>query len=522
MTRALVISSALLVTAGCFVPRDTAVNDQNACTRCHGDSRRDADSTAKAAPPFDVNGNTGTEYPGVGAHQRHLLASDSHGAIACTECHHVPATAMEEGHNVGKTTFAFGPIATGDGGITPGYDFDTRRCATACHGTQSGAWTDARSSLEACGSCHGLPPPAPHPQATQCSVCHADVVKVDGGFVAPLLHVDGKAEVSPATCSSCHGHDDGGAPPRALDGTTDHTSMGVGAHALHLSGGANTRPVDCTTCHEVPSQVVTPKHPNGGRAEVATAVKWNTTTATCTNNCHQLASPQWTDQPDGGLTCSSCHGAPPPAPHPQATNCSLCHANTTGTLGRTIVDRTKHVNGTVESFVPTTCDGCHGSSANFAPPRDTNGNTSTTFLGVGAHQAHVVGRGLARQVLCTECHVVPAQVLTSSHPNGVTEVVFSGVAKANLAQPSYAMGTCSNTACHDISNYTTAPGGGTATTPRWNLVDGSQSTCTSCHGMPPPPPHQARSDCETCHLNVTAQRTFVRPELHVNGHVDFF
>ncbi len=515
--------SALLLFAltGCFVPRDSAPVDNHQCTRCHGDPSRDGDSTAKAAPPFDIFGNTQAAYPGVGAHEQHLLASASHAAIACAECHRVPKTAQDDGHNVGHTTFTFGPIAVGDGGVTASYDFGTRRCTNACHGTQSGVWTDARTPAQACGTCHGLPPPAPHPQATQCWACHAAVASPDGGFVGPQLHVDGVVQLSAAACDTCHGHDATGAPPRSLDGGTERTQVGVGAHALHLSGGAKTKAVACAACHEVPAMVVTPKHPNGGRAELLTAVAWSTTSARCTNSCHAIASPQWTDSVDGGLTCSGCHGTPPPAPHPQAANCALCHPNATGPLGRDIVDRELHVNGVVEVMLPTSCSTCHGSADNPAPPRDTAGQTSTTLPSVGAHQAHVVGRGLARQVLCNECHVVPSMVLTASHPNGVSEVNFSGVATSNLAQPRYAGGTCGNTACHDISNFTGTSGGGTATSPRWTLVDGSQSTCTSCHGMPPPLPHVQRADCQACHVNATAARTFVRPELHVNGHVDF-
>jgi len=39
--------------------------------------------------------------------------------------------------------------------------------------------------------------------------------------------------------------------------------------------------------------------------------------------------------------------------------------------------------------------------------------------------------------------------------------------------------------------------------------------------MPPPLPHLQRSDCESCHRNLTPLRTFLRPELHVDGTVNF-
>lgn len=192
-------------------------------------------------------------------------------------------------------------------------------------------------------------------------------------------------------------------------------------------------------------------------------------------------------------------------------------------MGRQFADRTRHVDGTLDVNVPANCDGCHGTMANAAPPRDTNGETLTTLRSVGAHQAHVVGRGLARVVQCSECHQVPAMTVSPGHLDGLAQVKFGGVALANLAQPTWNSTalTCANAACHDISNWTSAPGGGDSVTPLWTRVDGTQVTCTGCHGLPPPLPHVARSDCESCHLNATAQRTFVRPELHVNAKVEF-
>lgn len=483
----------LVLFSGCFVPRESPVDADRACTRCHGDETR---TTNRAAPPFDIFGNTGTEFPGVGAHELHLTAGPTHGPVACAECHRVPVTAADEGHNTGRTTFFFGALA-GPGAT---YDFGARRCTTACHGGTSGVWTRPRTSRDACGTCHGLPPPSPHPQAGNCVVCHDQVLSPDGGIARPELHVDGVIQSTVAACDSCHADDQG-------------------AHQRHLIGGAQTRPVPCATCHEVPATPATPNHPNGGRAEVNAAVAWSQTNSTCATACHGARSPTWTSTTP--LDCTSCHGAPPPRPHPQVESCAMCHPNATGPLGRQLIDRTKHVDGVIDTNQPAACDSCHGSPGNPAPPRDTRGETATTFIGVGAHQAHVVGRGLARAVQCVECHVVPTTVTQGQHLDGLAQVTFSGVARANLAQPVYRGATCANTACHDIANYTVAPGGGQFTVPRWTLVDGTQSTCTSCHGMPPPLPHVQRSDCEGCHRNLTSQRTFVRPALHVDGRVDF-
>ncbi len=517
--RSLLLLAAALA-AGCFVPREPGpAQDDRACTKCHGDPAREGDAARKAAPPTDTQGNTDVSYPGVGAHARHLEATDTHEAVACAECHRVPTSSGDEGHNDGVTQVLFGAVATRDGGLAASWNASAQRCTQSCHGATSGAWTQPRPASETCGTCHGLPPPSPHPQAGACEVCHDEVMASATVFRAKALHIDGVVQVRQTACGACHGEGDAGAPPRALDGGTAVTNPGVGAHQAHLAGGKWSNPVACATCHEVPATVATARHPNGGRAEVHAAVGYGEAAGTCATACHGGASPAWTTE-NATLGCASCHGAPPPVPHPQATACWLCHANSAQDGG--FVDRTLHVNGTVDAQLPTGCTACHGST-NPAPPKDLAGNTDSSSPGVGAHQAHVVGRGRARVVECRECHVVPTAVVEPGHLDGVTQVRFVGVATANGATPTYAAATrtCANAACHDISNYTAAPGGGTATTPGWTLVDGSQATCGSCHGAPPPLPHPQGTLCYGCHANATPDGGFVRPELHINGRVEF-
>lgn len=41
--------------------------------------------------------------------------------------------------------------------------------------------------------------------------------------------------------------------------------------------------------------------------------------------------------------------------------------------------------------------------------------------------------------------------------------------------------------------------GGSATAPKWTQVDGTQVTCGSCHGLPPPAPHPEGTNCASCH-----------------------
>jgi hypothetical protein len=56
-------------------------------------------------------------------------------------------------------------------------------------------------------------------------------------------------------------------------------------------------------------------------------------------------SPSWVGGAPG-LTCTSCHGMPPAAPHPASSQCSNCH-NDVDAQGN-ITDRSLHVNGDVD------------------------------------------------------------------------------------------------------------------------------------------------------------------------------
>jgi hypothetical protein len=51
-----------------------------------------------------------------------------------------------------------------------------------------------------------------------------------------------------AGCRACHGSLDTAAPPTALDGSEDPTSIGVGAHIAHLSRVGIAPPQPAATC----------------------------------------------------------------------------------------------------------------------------------------------------------------------------------------------------------------------------------------------------------------------------------
>jgi predicted CxxxxCH...CXXCH cytochrome family protein len=154
---------------------------------------------------------------------------------------------------------------------------------------------------------------------------------------------------------------------------------------------------------------------------------------------------------------------------------------------------------------------CHGgASGNAAPPRSVRGETKTSVPAVGAHQAHLVAGNLRGPIACDECHKVPTPENWRTHlGGGNASVEFVGtLGRSGGAIPSFDFATlrCSGTYCH---GGTLSDPKATLTAPAWNVVDGSQRTCGSCHGIPPAQVSlggqlldhpQGGTDSKWCHL----------------------
>ena len=525
----------------CLEQRSSAPRDYEAkrCASCHGDAARAGDFLARAAPPSDLLGRTQARDPGVGAHAQHLHASPTHAAVSCSECHVVPESTEAPGHadDARPAEVTFGVLAR-HADREPRYDFGTRSCNDSyCHGDARPRWTAPKSSEGACGTCHGLPPASPHPQSDDCSQCHGEVIDAQRRFVAPERHVDGVVNYAPGECRQCHGSENNDAPPRDLSGRSSTSALGVGAHQRHLEGGSG-RPLACVECHVVPKQVEAPQHIDGLPAEVTLAgvaeshgraPLWDRGTASCGDSwCHAPtagthANAIWNEPTTRG--CQACHGTPPAAPHPQIEDCSRCHGAVVEADDRTLRDRTRHVDGKVNLDFDQSCNSCHGSVETPAPPTDLAGNLATSAPGVGAHQTHLLGTPHAAKVTCETCHLVPATALANGHidTSPPAEVVFSGAALAFGAKPVYQDGSCQNTSCHGAVLPRGHASGGSNNRPSWAIVDGSQASCGTCHGLPPPAPHPLPTfPCHDCHFNVADDDvSFLRPDLHVDGVVTF-
>jgi predicted CxxxxCH...CXXCH cytochrome family protein len=340
------------------------------------------------------------------------------------------------------------------------------------------------------------------------------------------------ADVQAGCAINCHGTEVSNAPPKSLSGVVETTAIGVGAHRAHVGVAATWhRQVQCADCHVVPKEIGSPGHIDGdNKAELTFGMiagpssTWNGTN--CVTACHGSAAlggarpnPVWTKVDGTQVTCGSCHGAPPPAPHPADTNCSSCHPTMeVGSL--TFRDPARHINGKID-FVDAGatggCTSCHGSATGAAPPRDLSGDTLPTAGGVGAHAAHLAASNWRRAMPCTSCHVVPSTRDTVGHIDGdnISELKFDTLNPTAV----YTRGTttCSNMYCH---------GNGRGSTGVKSWVTPGKLGCTSCHsidGNNMSGEHRKHIQgegirCSQCHSEViNAAQTIINANLHVNG-----
>ena len=389
---------------------------------------------------------------------------------------------------------------------TPGI-IDPR--STAFHGTllRSERWAPMLdpNNANACGKCHDGTFSRPAavtlaaPGAPACTTCHNQ----PGGVLA---------------CSTCHGDGTREYPPRDLCFFPGDAKT-AGAHAAHVESSTDRLGgYPCSTCHPAPSasppaNVISGLHGNGSvnvifdQTLIQGEASFDAATNVCTVACHDVGGhrprPDWLDLTPVG--CNDCHLSPP-AGHFSGP-CTGCHAEANAT-GTALSGGPLHLDGRVELGNGSgLCGACHGSGASPWP---------STF----AHPAHQ-NPTITTPVACSDCHIVPATVLSPGHLDGVVHVDFSGRATERGAQPVWNGTSCTNTACHG-ANLPAAP----AVTPAWTDPSGAAAACGACHGIPPTAEHTTSTDCSQsyCHGSEVTITASGRPlisdagiSLHING-----
>jgi len=431
--------------------------------------------------------------------------------------------------------------ATAQGGACPPTDGHAQYAAVGiacaqCHWCgatpyHAASWMDQASA--------GFHAPAANAGIAGCQICHGLALDGVGGSSSVACAICHGAAWK-TSCTICHGGVDGqsGAPPRATWGNAGD-AVRVGAHTSHVAAThALAQPIPCGSCHLTPADALTAGHMDQATASVtfgglatqgSTTPTWNRAGPTCAGTyCHGATlsggsqqTPVWTLADGTQRACGSCHGAPPPPPHPGNASCDLCHAGYTATS----VAQATHVDGKVD--VSATCASCHGDPAraatalnpqlSAAPPLGTHGEAATTARAVGAHLAHLQGDTLSNGVACGECHVVPASM---AHGDGTAALAWGPLATAGGSTPAWAQSTstCSSNWCHGARLT-----GGTDTTPIWTTVNGTQDACGTCHGRPPSSGEHRMDDhrglsCGHCHAPGYT-RAAVDKALHVDGRI---
>ena len=209
-------------------------------------------------------------------------------------------------------------------------------------------------------------------------------------------------------------------------------------------------------------------------------------------------------------TCRSCHGEDYSGGS-YAPSCTTCHSGDDG---------------------PETCNTCHGSSTNIAPPQDLSNNTVNTAVGVGAHQIHVATTAVTRVYSCTMCHVEVSEFEDPDHLDGIehAEVVFGELAtdSGELSTDwDRAAATCSEVYCH--GSFALGSDGditGKSDPVVWTETNPDPAACDFCHELPPAGhpqvPDTTPGSCAECHGSVVnSSGVIIGKNLHINGEGNF-
>lgn len=319
--------------------------------------------------------------------------------VACGTCHGAPPPSHDRGSTRCNSCHPGTVKADGTIDLANGMHVNGKVEVNQQH---SDGWADpsehgagAKQGIAACQDCHG-PDFEGGTSGVSCNACHGGTAWQSN---CTFCHGTRLASYTSASLVKA-------APPLGTRGETSPSQAAVGAHKTHLLGNAIGRAVACTDCHaDLPTSLAhvlgqPPTVEFGAAARRGGAAPtWNGVSCAA-SYCHGSTldaggtnhTPSWT----GGAAqaaCGTCHGAPPPAPHMNRTDCGACHPG----YGASSVNLANHLNGNVDYSV--TCSSCHG-----APPSS------------GQHGEHT-------KKSCGECHpgYTSSSVNASTHRDGTAE-----------------------------------------------------------------------------------------------------
>lgn len=215
--------------------------------------------------------------------------------------------------------------------------------------------------------------------------------------------------------------------------------------------------------------------------------------------------------------CSQCHGEDYSGGL-ITPSCNGCHSGNNG---------------------PESCNTCHGDFNNpdfIAPPQDLWDNTESSSAGVGSHTSHMYENTLSSQPSnCFSCHqnnFTEEGTLSHIVNGGKATIEFDEFSTSEISDPIYDVTnyTCANTYCHGNFDFNGIVGNNKTVT--FNIVDGSQAECGTCHGQvidesltPLPTGHLGAwtiNQCFICHPSVVnAEGEIIDKLKHINKMADF-
>ncbi len=381
---------------------------------------------------------------------------------------------------------------------------------TVCHGNdyQGNGYEEKN-----CQSCHAL---YPH------TVDYADPQSDNfhGEYIAEILGFN------LSVCKSCHGNDFRG------DGNENKNCYTCHALYPHVAGFANEESDNfhgeyiedtlnyeissCAACHgeDYSGAGYEEKNCHSCHEEYPHPQQFTNSSSDDFHGVYLAEKYNWIMD-----ECQECHGENYTGEGKSQKNCKTCHSGPDG---------------------PENCNTCHGSPQNDAPPHDLAGNTETTYIGVGAHQAHLQNSDISNTnaMGCSACHITPTNYKDNGHLDDTeyAEVFFDSLVTDSgrvNAQWNHGTATCSNIYCHGAFEFDKNSSGfpnfytdslivGNNPDLIWTNVGTNQADCGTCHGLPPTG-HIALTTCYSCHaLVVDDAQNIIDKTRHINGKINAY